>query len=277
MSQNPLQKYFRQPKIYIKLPSKAVFYDTNMVIQGDVNRIPVFGMTGMDEIIARTPDALLTGESTVKIIESCIPNIIDAWKLNLLDLEIVLTAVRIATYGQKIDVTTICNNCAAENSYNLDLSARIEFYHTCIFDNKVSLEQDLVVYLKPLTYKLSSDYGLQNFQMQQQLKQIIELTDEEQRQKLITEIYQKVGDLQRSIILNSIDYIETSDVKVTEEKFISEWLENCDKSVFSILQEKIEANRKTWEYPSPTVKCGECSHEQEVILDLDRSSFFVNA
>jgi hypothetical protein len=72
MNQNPLQQYFRQPKIFINLPSQGI-YSKEGSIQGEVNNMPVYGMTGMDEIIVKTPDALLSGESTVKVVQSCCP------------------------------------------------------------------------------------------------------------------------------------------------------------------------------------------------------------
>ena len=67
MAGNPLQKYFRQPKVFIKLPSGGI-YSKPGTIQGDAGNVPVYGMTGMDEIIVRTPDALLSGESTATVI-----------------------------------------------------------------------------------------------------------------------------------------------------------------------------------------------------------------
>ena len=76
---NPLQKYFRQPKIFIKLPSKGLYYDRE-VLNGDHNNVPIFAMTGMDEIIYKTPDALYSGEATIKVIESCCPYITNAQK-----------------------------------------------------------------------------------------------------------------------------------------------------------------------------------------------------
>jgi len=63
MSQNPLQKYFRQPKLSVSLPSKGRFAPPD-VITGDPNNLSVFAMTGMDEIVLKTPDSLFTGESS---------------------------------------------------------------------------------------------------------------------------------------------------------------------------------------------------------------------
>ena len=50
MENNPLQKYYRQPKIYLDLPSKGNFYPKG-AIEGDPSKLPVFGMTAMDEIM----------------------------------------------------------------------------------------------------------------------------------------------------------------------------------------------------------------------------------
>ena len=94
MSNNPLKQYFRQPKIFIGLPSKGVYNKEN-TLDGDISNMPVYGMTGMDEILMKTPDALISGESTVRIIESCCPFIKDAWELSSLDTDLVLTSIRI--------------------------------------------------------------------------------------------------------------------------------------------------------------------------------------
>ena len=40
---NPLQKYFRQPKIYVQLPSKGLYYPPG-TLAGDYTNVPVFAM-----------------------------------------------------------------------------------------------------------------------------------------------------------------------------------------------------------------------------------------
>jgi len=82
MATNPLKQFFRQPKIFIKLPSKGIFNNPG-TLQGDLDKMPVFGMTGMDEILMKTPDALLNGESTVRLMQSCCPSITDGWDIRM--------------------------------------------------------------------------------------------------------------------------------------------------------------------------------------------------
>ena len=77
-SSNPLAKHFRQPALYIKLPSSGRFWPDGSIEIPLNGEIPVYPMTAKDEIMIRTPDALLNGAGTVSVIQSCCPNILDA-------------------------------------------------------------------------------------------------------------------------------------------------------------------------------------------------------
>ena len=54
-SNNPLSQYFRQPAIYIKLPSQGSYYPPGALEMPENGEIPVFPMTAIDEITYRTP------------------------------------------------------------------------------------------------------------------------------------------------------------------------------------------------------------------------------
>ena len=133
---NPLQQYFRQPKIFISLPSKGI-YNSPGSLDGDLTSIPVYGMTGSDVIIAKTPDALLSGESTVRVIQSCCPTIKNAWELSVLDTDLVFAAIKIATYGNDLEVTHECKKCGSVNDYILDLSRITNYYTSCQYNNTI--------------------------------------------------------------------------------------------------------------------------------------------
>jgi hypothetical protein len=275
MAQNPLQQYFRQPKIFINLPSHGVFNKPGFV-NGDIDRIPVFGMTGMDEILVKTPDALLTGESTVKVISSCCPAITEPWNLSIIDLDIILTAIRIATYGSTLDITQVCDKCGTENEYDFDLSTFVDYYASCSFSNKV-IVGDLTIYLKPLSYKQSSEFSLRNFQMQQQLKHVDELTDEDEKKKQLSALYETLATLQNEILVEGIESVEVSTTKVTERGYIKEWVENCDSSLLVAIKSKIQENQKSWRSPNQTVVCDNCGHSTYLSISLDQSDFFAAA
>jgi len=78
---NPLSKYFRQPALYINLPSEGRWYPDGGVEIPVTGSVPIYAMTAKDEITMKTPDALLNGAATVSVIESCCPAIKDAWKM----------------------------------------------------------------------------------------------------------------------------------------------------------------------------------------------------
>jgi hypothetical protein len=275
MAQNPLQQYFRQPKVFIGLPSNGV-YNKPGTIAGDANHMPVFGMTGMDEILMKTPDALLAGESTVKVIESCCPFIKDAWNISVIDLDLVLAAIRIATYGNTMNVKHVCPTCSTENEYDINLSTIIEHSATCKYDNSIVLDE-LTVKIRPITYKESTDYSQQNFQIRQKLLQTDALTDEAERKKTVSELIQELAVLQNAIIAAGIESVNVSNQVVSDKVFILEWLQNADKTIFDRIKERYQQNQEDWRTPDQIVVCESCSTTNKLAIELDNSNFFENA
>lgn len=275
MANNPLQQYFRQPKIYVGLPSKGV-YNKLGTLDGDVTNMPVYGMTGMDEILMKTPDALMTGESTVKVIESCCPQIKSAWDLTILDTDLVLTAIRIATYGNNMDVFHKCPGCGSDNEYTLDLSHLIEHFNSFKYSNRVVVG-DLTIKLQPVTYKQSTNFSIKNYELQQQMFQSDSLENKEEQQKVINDLFSQLGQLQNEIYVASIESVDTGDTVVTEKGYIAEWLENCDKEVFDKIKTVFKENQQALSAPAHHVKCSECGRESDITVDMDQSSFFGQA
>jgi hypothetical protein len=275
MAQNPLQQFFRQPKIYVSLPSHGV-YNKPGTISGDAERIAVYGMTGMDEIIMKTPDALLTGESTVKVIQSCCPSIIDGWDVNLLDVEMLLTAIRIATFGNEISVTNVCGECQTVNNYDINLNNVIDYFSNCQYENTLVL-QDLKITTRPLNYKQSSDFALRNFEMQQKLKQLEMVTTNDERKQAMDNLLADLAQTRNEVFSLGIESIDTGSTVVTERAFIKEWVDNVDASVMNAVVNHIEKNRDAWSAPKQHVKCESCNHEEDIYIDLDQANFFEKA
>lgn len=275
MAQNPLQQYFRQPKVFIGIPSHGI-YSKAGTFDGDISRIPVCGMTGMDEIIMKTPDALLSGESTVSVIASCCSAIRDPWELTVLDIDLVLIAIRIATFGNELTVSHICPECDTENDYDINLTSLIDYFASCKYDNKLVLK-DLAILTRPLTYRESTEFSLKNFEYQQKLKQIVELTDQAERQSLTNSVFRDLALLKNEIFTAGIESVDTGKTVVSEKSFIREWVENCDSSIIDAVTKHIEKNQSTWAIPKQHIKCSNCGHETDITLDLDQASFFANA
>lgn len=274
MAQNPLQQYFRQPKVYIKLPSEGA-YNAPGTLSGDLTNVAIYGMTGMDEIIAKTPDALLSGETVAQVLSSCCPSIKDPWALTMLDLNPVLAAVRIATYGNTITVQHTCPKCSTENEYDVDISRLIDHYNTCRFDPDLILK-DITVKLRPLTYKQSTEFSLRNFAIQQRIAQIDEMPEATpERTQATNDLFKDLADIQREMYIAGVDSVQTPQTTVTEQQWISEWLDNTDKSVFDAIKEHNLKNREAFTNPTYPVVCLNCSTENTISIDIDQSNFFV--
>jgi len=271
MSTNPLQKYFRQPKLFISLPSKGVYYAPGS-LTGDTANMPILAMTGMDELTMKTPDALFNGEATVKVIESCCPYIKDAKAVPSLDIDTLLVAIRIATFGEKMGIDHVCKNCGAENQFDIDLNSVMEHYQNKSFDNKLVIS-DISIIFKPLSYIEMSEFNIENFKLQKMLSQLVEI-DETERQRHLDAIYAKLGDIQVDFFLKSIEAVNTLDAVVTEKEFIREWLLNSPREYYSTIKDKLESNKDQWSMPKQNIKCQSCETEDTIEITMDQSNFF---
>ena len=111
---NPLRQFFRQPAVYIKLPSDGQFWPDKAISMTDNRELPVLPMTAIDEITYRTPDALFNGQAVISVIQSCIPAIKNAWDMPGMDTNAVLVAIRIASYGHAMRISSTCPFCKTE-------------------------------------------------------------------------------------------------------------------------------------------------------------------
>ena len=106
---SPLTKYQRQPKQSIDLPSKGRWYSQGSLEKSE--ELEVFSMTASNEIATKTPDTLLSGNTTVDIIKSCVPSIRNPWEIPLTDIYTILGVIRMASYGSSINAKNTCTEC----------------------------------------------------------------------------------------------------------------------------------------------------------------------
>ncbi len=272
---NPLQRYFRQPKIYISLPSKGLFYAPG-ALQGDYNNVPIFGMTGMDEIFMKTPDALFNGEATVKVIESCCPYVKDGFGIPSIDVDALLVAIRIATYGNSMDVTHTCPSCSTENEFEVNLQTILDYLTNLTFDGVIQID-DLKITIRPLHYKEITKFNMENYKLQKMLYQLGKaetLGDEEAVKKVEDEIYKRISEMQVELFITSIDSVQLPEGIVDDPEQIAEFIQNSDRAFFKRIKDKLETNKETWSLPKQHVKCTNCGHESEAEITLDQANFF---
>ena len=147
---NPLKQFYRAPKLYVKLPSGAKFNEVEG--QASTGELPVFPMTTKDELYMRNPDALLNGDSVIKIVQSCVPNVKDTRKLPVCDIDILMIAIRMATYGEIMETKIKSPHSGNEDTYEINLNNILENVEVMPTENSITLSNGIVVYVRPLSY-----------------------------------------------------------------------------------------------------------------------------
>ena len=271
---NPLLNFYRQPKIYVRLPSKGKFYEPGSLDLSENGEYPVYAMTAKDELLFKTPDALLNGTSTVELIKSCIPAILNPWVMPNIDLDFALIAIRIATYGDKMDVGTNCPHCDAENSYDMDLTAWLEIFNNFIYNTNIVVDP-LTVHVRPYTYKEVTKTALKSME-QQRIFQVINddtLSDETKLEKFGAS-FLKLTELTVDVIADCITAIDTPDGSVSDKAMIKEFISNCSKDIFQKIQDHVIQMKELIEFKAQNVTCGECSTPFSLPVTMDQSNFF---
>ena len=248
---NPLETYFRQPAIYITLPSKGEYYPPDTLTLNENKEIAVYPMTAKDEIVMKTPDALLTGQSTVDVIQSCIPAIKDAWKIPSIDIDTILIAIRIATYGEEMPVSIPITEIKECLSASVNLTNALERVNGHVPNTELILPSGIKVKIKPIDYAMMSRQAMRVYDEQRMVKTVQDSElDDETKTKKYMEVFTKVAMYSVDEMIFSIDTLHTPDGKqVTEQGYITEFVQNMDVSTSKLIKQKIDEIRKTGAIP----------------------------
>lgn len=274
MEHNPLKQYFRQPAIYIKLPSGGNFYEGQSLERTANSEYPVMPMTTMDEITYRTPDALFNGSAVPTVIQSCVPNIKNAWSMPVSDIDTVLVAIRIATYGHTMEISTHCPKCGHEDNYDLDLRVVMENIKSPDYQKTLSLG-DLELHFCPMTYQQINDNNMRQFEDQKimQVVQDSDIADEEKMAKLGA-VLKKITQFTSEALAQNIAMVITPQSRVIDHQHITDWLLNCDRAVYMKVRDHIIEIKQQAELKPLNITCRNCSNEYEQNYTLDMSNFF---
>ena len=273
MDNNPLKQYFRRPAIYLKLPSGGKYYPQGTLDMPVNGEVPVYPMTAVDEITTKTPDALFNGSAVVEIIKSCIPSIKDPWEIPLIDVDPILVAIRTATNGNNMDITSKCPACEEEASYGINLGNLLGTLQKGKYDEPLVL-QDLTFKFKPLAYKQINKINQVQFEIQTVVMGLDNIEDENLRKQKSTETMQKLNALSVSLVSETIESITTPSAVVNEKEFIIDFLKNCEKQTFESLRNYAIKMRESSEIKPLKMKCIHCQHEYDQSLILNPTDFF---
>jgi hypothetical protein len=274
---NPLSQYFRQPAIYIRLPSGGKNYPQGALELPANGELPVYPMTAIDEITYRTPDALFNGQATVNVIQSCVPAIKSAWNIPSIDLDTILIGIRIASYGHEMEFGTTCPSCKDTSERAVDLRNFLSSMQAPDYTTAVK-QGDLEIYFKPLSYKNLNDNSQLQYEQQKILQVIPDSTvSEEDKITALNRAFRQLTDITIRSLAASIVAIKTPQALVSEFEYLEDFLKNCDKNLFNQIRDHVLQLREQSELQPLKLKCTACQYEYEQVITLDMASFFVPA
>lgn len=275
---NPLRAHFRQPAIYLKLPSNGQFWNTGLNLPPG-HELPIYPMTAKDEILLKTPDALLNGQGVVDVIQSCCPNIVDAWQMPSIDVDSVLISIRIASYGNLMPVDTKCPHCGTENTFDVDLNSYIDGVVLPNYNQKIE-HGKVKIKIKPQNYASINETNKINYEQQRVLENIaLDGTEDATRIAEYKKHIARLVDLNSKLLVDNTEYIEIVDsgTIVDDPEFIAEFYFNCDAELCKVLQQRlIEINQEGAIKPQEGT-CSNCAKTFSVNLTFDYSSFFASS
>jgi hypothetical protein len=272
---NPLAKHFRQPALYLKLPSGGTHWPEGSIDLPLNNEIAVLPMSTKDEITLKTPDALLNGQGVVNVIESCCPSIKNAWMMPSIDVDSAIIAIRIASYGNQMDFGATCPKCSETSDYAIDLGVVLSNIESPVYTQKVSVD-NLNIKLKPQAYFNVNKSNMIAFEEQQIMKTLSQLNDNpDEAKKIFDQQLTKIIDLNVALLTGSTDYIELPDgTIVSDDAFINEFYSNCDSKVIKKVKAKLTELGKQGGIKPIEVSCHSCEAEFSVAVEFDFASFF---
>lgn len=269
-----LEKHKRHPKIYIDLPSQGKWYDETIVSKAE--GLAVFGMTAMDEIVLKTPDALFSGEATAQVIKSCVPDILDPWQLVGYDIDYILIAIRIATYGDTIEITTKCPRCESETGGEVPLQRLLENLNNNPIIQDFSMN-GLTFILHPITFKQTTDFSVESYSLQRQILQVEEsgLT-RQQKDEQLNSLYTQVATLNLRVGVSYLNTVTDGENEETDKDTIYKFVQENDVKFYEELRNVVTGLTDKWKLPPFDIECTneECKHTYSTKLDMDYSNFF---
>jgi hypothetical protein len=279
MTNNPLSKYFRVPKLNTTVPSRFRIYDDSVVDHID-EEVSVMPMTASDEMIFKNPDNLLNGTAVIAVIKSCIPQIKKPEKISTNDMDSLIVAIRVATYGEILKLTSSCPKCSKSNTYDINMNDIISNMTFLEDDYSITTKDNIKITLSPISYEESIEVIKLQFDQAKIARTISDdnLSDDDRR-KILSSIFEKMAGVNASVIFNSVSKVEvlSEDIVVTNREHINEFMKNTDATTVGIISNKLEKISEVGVPKKVNVKCEGCGHEWMSELDYNPVDFFTKS
>lgn len=311
MSNNPLLEdlYQTLPGVSIALPTRGIYYPAGTFQDGtDLNDFPVGVLTMVDEMRFRDPYLQASGKAMKEMVLRLRPQIQDFDVLCDIDIEAIILAARLASYGTHLDQHITCSNpdtyeemnpdtneptgeklsvCRYEEDRTIDLGvvalnyAPIEDLEEFVFTLEPYNQE---ITLKPITHAMSLRMTKSFIDRQRNIDRLNEFGDEVSvMDDRVINSYMSIMDMSIDmtieLVADSIFSVKRAKGKsIYTHDFIIEWVKRLPPEAIQFINGKInELIERIKRMSVVDYTCPECGHEQKIPLVLDADKLFLSA
>jgi hypothetical protein len=231
-------------------------------------------MTVKDEITLKTPDALMNGAGMAEVVKSCCPNIKDPWTIPAVDLDAIFVAIRLASYGTGMDITTSCPHCNESNEHTVNLTNILENITPADY-SQLSTIDNLIFKFKPQSYRNVNQLNIATFEERKLISNIMnsEIEDDEKK-RMFDESFKKITDLNVELLISCIESVTVEGTSVTDHNMIRDFLDNCSRQTYTDIKDKIQETIDKNKIRQVQLNCNECGQPYDTDLVFDQANFF---
>jgi hypothetical protein len=280
MSNNPLKQYFRQPSLYLRLPTQGRWYTDDTVELSPESEVAVYGLSALDNIMLNTPDALLNGKALENVIKNCVPSVKNVKALMVPDIEAIFLGIKIATNDGKYEIDRKCPSCQVEVNFDVNCYSLLD--QTAYIDDddaRIMFGDDLIIEISPYTFEMRQQFMHRQFEEQRMLQLIDEQNkdlDNFEKASILGDSVEKLSKITFNLVSKSVKSVKLvkQDLVVTDQEQIAEWLINITKSQADVIIDSVNKLNEIGPQRTVDAQCDKCNHIWTETLNFDPVSFF---
>ena len=248
----PLQGFFRKAKFQLQLPSRGRWYPKDSIALNENGTVDVFSMTATDDVKFRASEASVSGTSVYELVKSCVPNIKDPESIPAIDLDILLLAIRKASYGDILKLEVSVPKTSLKRTLELSIDELISDIppitmweeNLTIVHEKTGEQLDVVI--KPNSAK--SLFGMTKAlaHQNQSIYKVAENSEVADDDKLIAleGTVKELSELKIRLVIEGIVSVSTGTFKTDNSEEITHLIRNLDYDYFKTIEAHFNAQRK---------------------------------
>jgi len=273
---DPLAKYYRMPGVHVRLPTNGAFMPSGSIEFTMNNDLPVYPMRAADELLLKSPDSLMSGFAIEELLRSCVPAIKAPRLISSPDLDVLLLAIRAATYGEMLTLSPTCPECGKDNEIHVSLPHILGTSKPIEPEIAVRLSDEVVAFLRPYNMDNATRISLASFEEARKV-QATEKAPEQERTAQINQSMQRIVGLTMDVLAACVVRVVVAEGEVRDPLSIHKFIHNVSKAWIDKLNEKMDEMNSCGIDKHYAVVCTACGHEWRPEIEFDPATFFVSA